>query len=247
MLLFESFDWLENEEKAALWGAITDNPQIGRLMLEKLKPGYGRTTYYKYYNQGIDSLKKKELLDSENNPTKNAIALLSGNNLKQAIKELREQLIKTKEKCQELNAENGKLVYDYSVFMKQHSELKQELDILSPLKPIIESFQKLGINQNWIRASIALNIVEPAIKNKIESLGVILPDKTDFTSLYDLLQQTLINKEHRKLKPKLFTPTMFYKMRSELDHWGHKYTEISKEEADYIVLSVNNFLDDLMI
>ena len=242
----DSYESLNNEEKAALWGSLLVDPAAGRLMLERLTPGYSKSTYYRYYNQGIDSLKQKSILDTSQNPTEIAFRILPLSVLEQVIETLRARVQRMEEDGRKSMQRSLELEYEVRSLRDKVDKQGIELENVRPMQSLIQSFEKLQVDDNWIRASIALNLVEPAIKKKLEELGVKLPAQTKFGEIYSQLLQILKEKENRELKPQLLTPKHFYEMRSQIDHWGHKYAGLSKEQADGIVELVTEFIADIL-
>ena len=242
----QSYESLSNEEKAALWGCLVADDQLGRSMLERLNPGWSKSTYYKYYKEGFNSLQQKGYIDSSRNPTDIVFPTLPQSILKEMVNQLRSKTQRLEKEHSELTSKVWELGNEARTLRSQEDWLTKQVEDTKPLLDLIKDFEKLGVDDNWIRASIALNLVEPAIKKKLEDLGVELPKQTKFTDIYEQLQQALKEKENRELKPQLLTPKHFYEMRSAIDHWGHKYTGLSKEQANYILSLVTEFLSDVL-
>ena len=241
-----SYKSLTSEEKAALWGCLVADDQLGRSMLQRLNPNWSKSTYYKYYREAIESLQQKGVIDASRNPTAIAFEILPQSILKEAVEQPRNKIQRLEQEHRELTNKVWELGNEARTLRSQEDQLNKQLEDITPLRDLIKDFAKFGVDYNWIRASIALNLVEPAIKKKLEELGVELPEQTKFQDIHKQLQQVLKEKENRELKPQLLTPEHFYKMRSQLDHWGHKYTGLPKEQADYIVKLVTEFLSDVL-
>ncbi|GAH59840.1 unnamed protein product [marine sediment metagenome] len=187
----DSYESLNDEEKAALWGSLLADPAAGRLMLKRLTPSYSKSTYYRYYNQGIDSLKQKGLLDTSQNPVEIAFRILPLSMLKQVIETLRARVQRMEEDGRKSMQRSLELEYEVRSLRDQVDKQGIELENVRPLQSLIQSFEKSQVDDNWIRASIALNLVEPAIKKKLEELGVKLPAQTKFGEIYSQLLQVL--------------------------------------------------------
>lgn len=244
--MLQSYGSLSDEEKAALWGCLVADDQLGRSMLERLNAGWSKSTYYKHYREGVGSLQQKGLIDSSRNPTAIAFQILPQPVLKEAVEQLRNKTQRLEKEHWELTNKVWELGNEARTLRSQEDQLNKQLEDTKPLRGLIKDFERLGVDDNWIRASIALNLIEPAIKKKLEELGVELPEQTKFQDIYKQLQQVLKEKENRELKPQLLTPKHFYEMRSQLDHWGHKYTGLPREQANYIAKLVTEFLSDVL-
>ncbi len=242
----QSYESLSTEEKASLWGCLVADDQLGRLMLERLSPGWSKSTYYKHYKEGINSLQQKSYIDSSHNPTDIVFPTLPQSVLKEVVNQLRSKTQRLEKEHSELTNKAWELGSETRTLRSQEDQLTKQIEDIKPLRDLIKDFKKVGVDDNWIRASIALNLVEPAIKKKLEELGVKLSKQTKFQDIYEQLQQVLKEKESRELKPQLLTPKHFYDMRSQLDHWGHKYTGLTRKQADNIVDLVTEFLSDVL-
>ncbi len=234
----QSYESLSNEEKASLWGCLVADDQVGRLMLERLSPGLSKSTYYRHYQKGINSLQQKGYMDFSYNPTDIVLPTLPQSILKEVVNQLRS-------KAQRLEKEHWELVSENRRLQSQEDRLTKQIEDTKPLRDLIKDFEKVGVDDNWMCASIALNLVEPVIKKKLEELGVKLPERTDFPVICEQLKQVLKEKENRELKPQLLTPKHFYAMRCEIDHWGHKY-RLTRKQADNIVDEVTEFISDVL-
>jgi Tfp pilus assembly protein PilO len=244
--MVQTYESLSDEEKAAFWGRLVADDRLGRLRLEQLSPRWSESTYYRNYKDGMSSLQQKGFIDSSYNPTTIALQILPQPILEEALDHLRNKTRNLEQEHQELRNKVCELENEVRNLRSQEVQFIKQIENIKPLSNLIEDFEKIGVNDNWIRASIALNLVEPAIKKKLEELEVKLPTKTQFSDIYEQLQQVLKEKENRELKYQLLTPKEFYHMRSQIDHWGHRYTSLSKVQADYIVNLVTDFLSDVL-
>lgn len=242
----QSYESLSNEEKAALWGCLVADDQLGRSMLQRFNPNWSKSTHYRYYREAIKSLEQKGIIDTNRNPATIAFQILSQSTLREAIEQLRNKTKKVENERDELRSKVWELENETRKLREQEDRLTKQSEETRPLRDLIKDFEKLGVDDNWIRASIALNLVEPVIKKKLEELGLELPEQTKFSEIYEQLQQVLKEKENRELKFQLLTPKHFYDMRSRIDHWGHKYTGLTKKQADNIVDLVTEFLSDVL-
>jgi hypothetical protein len=241
-----TYENLEDTEKAALWGSVLLNDAAGRERLERSSPGWSRSTYYRHYNEGVKRLKGRGIIDAQGNLTQLAIDILPGPLLLEMVNTIRSEIRRLHNEVIEYINRDFYLRRDIQSLTEQVHQLASEAEQVRPLRELIRSFEKLQIDENWIRASIALNLVEPAIKKKLEQLGVELPEITKFDKIYKQLREKLREIENRDLRPQLLTPKHFYDMRSKIDHWGHKFPSLPAKQADLIVAQVTEFIDDIL-
>ena len=180
----QSYESLSNEEKASLLGCLVADDQFGRLMLKRLSPNLSKTTYYRYYKEGINSLQQKGYIDSSRNPTDIVLPTLPQSILKEVVNQLRSKTQRLEKEHSELTNKVWELESETRTLRSQEDQLMKQIEDTKPLRDLIKDFEKVGVDDNWIRASIALNLVEPTIKRKLEELGVKLSKQTNFQDIY---------------------------------------------------------------
>lgn len=111
------------------------------------------------------------------------------------------------------------------------------------LNELLQKFQESGINidENWVMAVCALNLLEAAVNKKLEDLDE--STEGSFTEKLSRLVATVKHIEEREIQRML--PESLYKgPRQKLDHASHKYKPTPRE-AENIVRTVISFLDEL--
>lgn len=165
--------------------------------------------------------------------------------LREVSRDLLQDLSETRKKST-LYKQYASLLNEAVDILKEMLGILESVDSLSEL---MEKFEKLKIrvDQHWIRASIALNLVEPAIRRKLANLGASLPATPPypkFEQLSTLAVEKIREKEGREIKKQLLTPSHYWDMRKQIDHYGLDYS-VSKEDADLIVDAVAGYLREL--
>jgi hypothetical protein len=114
---------------------------------------------------------------------------------------------------------------------------------------IANEFSLLGVDENWIALLISTNLVEQAIRMKLERLGIQIKTEEgkspNFKDLIDTLGNALKEKENRALEA-LIKPKQLYDIRSKIDHAGFKM-KVTQEQAQAIFVLVKNIIDDLRL
>ena len=99
----------------------------------------------------------------------------------------------------------------------------------------------IDIDENWVLAVSAINLIEAAVNKKLENLNESL--QGDFYKKLQRLVSVVKKVEKRDIQQML--PTAMYKeIRNKLDHASHKYKPTQKE-ADNIYKNVISFLEEL--
>lgn len=229
-----SYNELSDDEKAALKyymvyfssiSAKKDHPEL-------FGTSFWNNSFYRRLTRGEDSLKRAGILDKNRNPTDLAYHMLPTDTLREMLKELREESIRIEtrkvefeEKCRDL----------------------QKMEKYKLISEIADKFSFLGVDENWIVVLISTNLVEQAMKKKLEDLGIPLKaekgKRLHFGEIVQILGTVLKEKENRRLKA-LISPNELYDVRSKIVHAGYK-RKFSHEEAQAIFVLVKNIVDDL--
>ena len=116
---------------------------------------------------------------------------------------------------------------------------------LEDLDKTIQRFGRLGVTADWVRVAVALTLIEAAMKQKLESLGHSVREYVKFDDLTKEFEQTLEQKESRRLRPQLIGLSQLHGARNKFVHTGHLYMDLPKDEADSIVNLVAGLIDDM--
>lgn len=105
---------------------------------------------------------------------------------------------------------------------------------------LLEKARPLEIDENWVSAICALNLLEISVNKKLEDLG----ESTDgsFDTRYKRLVVACKAKENRDIQKLLTAP--FYTARSKMDHAGHIHKP-TPDETKIIVKYVSDFMSEL--
>jgi len=133
------------------------------------------------------------------------------------------------EKCRNLKTKN--------------EELDRMQERFRLITEIIEAFSFLGVDENWISVLICTNLVEQAMKKKLEELGSEIKGKPSFKDIREALGNALKEKEARTLDA-LFEPKELWRIRSKMDHWGYKM-KIDKNKVHAIFVMTKDIIDDI--
>jgi len=123
--------------------------------------------------------------------------------------------------------------------IKMLSESRGYPDLLN-----LTSIAKSGgieVDENWVLAVCAVNLIEAAVNKKLEDLGQSI--EGDFSKKLSRLTVAVKESEGRIIQQML--PSALYdKVRHRLDHASHKYHP-TEAEAENIYRDVASFLQDL--
>ncbi len=124
-------------------------------------------------------------------------------------------------------------------------------DVVVSLHPdpllLLHHFLGLYLNVHWVRAIAALTLVEAALKLKLNRLGYPTQDGISFGELRNAIEQALQEKETRSLRPSLLGLNELVGMRNKIVHAGHLFVSLPKEQADAVVGSVADLINDLAL
>jgi len=247
-----SFEQLDENERFALEVAIRNESAkaVGPAFFKGVRAS--DSTYYRYNADGREKLCQKAILDQKYRPTSLAFDILPLDNAKHLLARLARKNEELHDNWNRTLDEKFKAAQTSQELEKTVASLRNELDILRSRINKFEPLEKLGaefagfpVNERLMAALISLNLIEPAIKKKLEELKVEIPGKVHFNELYELLRRNLSEKEHRKLKQRLLSPTDFYDMRSKIDHWAYKIEDIEEEELRLIVNQCLKFVKEI--
>ena len=96
-----------------------------------------------------------------------------------------------------------------------------------------------------IAVLICSNVVEQAIKKKLEDLGVEIKGEPlpSFKDIRRALGNVLKEKESRKLEA-IFEPKELWRIRNGMDHWGYKL-RFDKDKARAIFAMTKEIIDEI--
>jgi len=138
---------------------------------------------------------------------------------------------------------------EYEKLARENETQKQVIKILSESRgypDILEllrlsQFCGIQIDENWVLAVCAVNLIEAAVNKKLEDLKQKADD--EFAKRLRRLASVIKEREDRDIQQML--PETFYQgIRSKLDHASHKYHP-TKAEAESIYKIVASFLKEL--
>jgi hypothetical protein len=248
----QSFAQLDENERFALEVAILNESAkaVGPTFFKGVRAS--DSTYYRYNADGREKLRRKAILDQKYRPTSLAFDILPLDSAKRLLAKLVRKNEELYDNWIKASDEKSKVAQTSQELEKTVASLRNELDILrsrinkfEPLEKLAAEFVGFPVNERLMAALISLNLIEPAIKKKLEELKVEIPNKASFGDLYELLRSRLLEKEQRKLKQRLLSPKQFYDMRSQLDHWAYKIEDIDEEELQLIVSQSLKFVKEI--
>lgn len=240
-MLEEYVQYNAKNENAALYYKIVYRTQSRNAHPELFGDSVWHSGFYRRLSDGEESLKSKKILDKDLNPTNLAYQSLSPETLRDMLKKLREESMK-------MAAKNDELERKVLELQTKGRDL-QKMEKYRLVSEIVDKFNFLGVDENWIAVLISTNLVEQSMKRKLEELGTPIKalngKKPSFTDIAQSLGEVLQAKENRSLKT-LIKPKPLYDIRSEIDHAGYKM-KISQEQAQAIFVLVKNLVDDLWL
>ena len=230
---------LSDDEKAALSYNMLYQHHSRKAHPELFGDSVWHSSFYKRLSNGEESLKKKGILGKDRAPSDLAYDILPTDTLRQMAKELREELMKVETRRADLETKHSELKANYRDL--------QEMEKYKLISEIADKFSFLGVDENWIAVLISTNLVEQAMKKKLEELGIPLKAEkvkgASFRDIVQILGTALKEKENRRLET-LIKPKPLYDIRSKIVHAGYKM-RFSQEEAQAIYVLVKNVLDGL--
>jgi len=138
---------------------------------------------------------------------------------------------------------------EYDRLASENRIQKQVIKILSEsrgypnLAELVRISRSCGIqiDENWVLAVCAVNLIEAAVNRKLEDLKE--PTEGTFSVRLERLASSIKKLEGRDIQQML--PTAIYdKIRSKLDHGSHRY-RLTEAEAENIYRNVASFLKEL--
>lgn len=145
-----------------------------------------------------------------------------------------------------IKQENVTLKADKKLLTEQLTVMQKSLTKILEGKPfsrlfdLLEKARPLKIDENWVSAICALNLLEISVNKKLEDLGN--STEGSFNTRYERLTAACKAKEKRDIRRLL--PTPLYNARSKMDHAGHKYKP-TPQETEMIVKYVSDFISEL--
>jgi hypothetical protein len=228
-------------ENAALYYNMVYPTQSRNAHPELFGDSVWHNSFYRRLSDGEESLKGKRILDKDRNPTDLAYQSLSSETLRDMLKKLRGESMK-------MAAKNDELERKISELQARCQDL-QKMEKYRLINEIVDKFSSLGVDENWIVVLISTNLVEQAMKKKLEKLGMPIKTKNGkrpcFADIVQSLGEALQAKENRSVRT-LIKPRPLYEIRNEIDHAGYKM-KISQEQAQAIFVLVKDIVDDLRL
>jgi hypothetical protein len=248
------YNSLDNDEKIALEVAIV---YPNKTLIEILPKYYGneasKSTLYRYHQNGTIKLSAKGLLDTQLHPTQLSFDVCPLNVLKQATFDLHVQLVNTALEKNKVISAKSLLTQELDGLKLKLLSLEQSLKVTaeeltltkqSKTNMVLKRFKNMGINDNWISVLVALNLVEIALRQKAELLGINA--NGSFSETLDLVKRTIMDKEGRRLDTSsaFLKEADLYSFRSKMVHHKLKKT-LSDKEADFIIEQAIKFIEGL--
>lgn len=226
----------ENEEAALIYN-ILYRTNSKKAHPELFGNSVWRNSFYRRLSDGEESLKRKKILDEDRNPTELAYQMLSTETLRDMLKKLRGESLKIAAKKDEIETKVLEL--------KARCRDLQVMEKYKLINEIADKFKFLGVDENWIAVLICSNVVEQAIKKKLEDLGVEIKGEPppSFKDIRRALGDVLKEKEGRKLEA-LFEPKELWRIRNRIDHWGYKL-RFDKDKARAIFVMAKEIIDEI--
>lgn len=228
---------LSDDEKAALKYNLIYFTSARKCHPELFGTSFWSDSFYKRLTSGEESLKRKEILDRNRNPTEKAYQILPTDTLREILKEMREELMKTETRRAELERK-------LSEFETKYRDL-QKMERYKLIDEIADKFNFLGVDENWIAVLICSNVVEQAMKKKLEDFGVMIKREPppSFKDIRQALGDALKEKENRILDA-LFEPKELWRIRSRIDHWGYRL-KFDRDKARAIFVMTKEIVDEI--
>lgn len=241
------YNQLSDEEKAALTYVIVFPHRTLKSVLPKLFNVPWHSGLYRCHTRGQESLKKRGFLDDENNPTDLAFEILPTKILTKMVKELNREVKKEYAELSKMTLEKYELEKKCRNLETRNEELSKMQERFKLIAEIIETFGFLGVDENWISVLISSNLVEQAMKKKLENLGVVIERKPppSFKDIREALGRALKEKEDRRLDA-LFEPKELWRIRSNMDHWGYK-RKFDETKARAIFIMTKEIIDKIWL
>ena len=237
------YSQLSDEEKAALKRAIVFPHQTLKTILPELFNTSWYPGLYKRHSRGCNSLEERGFLDDRGNPTDLAFEMLPTKVLTNMVKELNKEIKKEHAERSKIELENYYLKGRCNRLETEIEELGRVQESFKLVAKIIEVFSFLGVDENWVSVLICSNLVEQAMKKKLEQLGVEIKRKPSFKDVREALGNALKEMEDRTLDA-LFEPKELWRIRSKMDHWGYKL-KFDKDKAHAIFVMTKDIIDEL--
>ena len=240
-MLSEYAKYNSENENAALYYHMVYRRHSRNAHPELFGDSSWHSSFYKRLSEGEERLKHKGILDKNLNPTDLAYQTLPIETLADMLKKLRKESIKMADKKEESDRKILEL--------ETRCRNLQSMERYKMVNEIANEFSLLGVDENWIALLISTNLVEQAIRMKLERLGIQIKAEEgkspNFKDLIDTLGNALKEKENRALEA-LIKPKQLYDIRSKIDHAGFKM-KVTQEQAQAIFVLVKNIIDDLRL
>ncbi len=255
--LSTTYEQLDNNEQIALEMAIVyPHKSYSTVLPGFYEKGFSTGTLYRYHSEGVKKLQAKGFLDGQVRPTKKAFDSLPNVILKNMTSQLLFHLTQLKEENDRVETINYTINDELNKTKKHVEELETSLINAtqqlkgfneSRIRQIIKTFEFLGIDDNWISVSVPLNLVEIAMKKKLETFGV--KPKREFNDLLMQVRQEIRNHENREFDISLgafHNAGDLYSFRCKIDHWSLT-NKVDNKEADFIIEQAFKFIEALRL
>jgi len=236
---------LSDKEKVALGCAIVFPHRALKDVLPELFNTSWTSTLYKRHNEGREALRRRGLLDKNGNPTDLAYGILPSDILGNIVQRLNREIKSEYEKRSELDLKMRELEQECRNLKTENEKLVKVQERFKSIAEIIETFSFLGVNENWISVLICSNLVEQAMKKKLEELGCAIETDTypSFNDIKQALGNALKEKENRRLEA-LFEPRELWRIRNKMDHEGHRL-RFNRAQTDAIFVMTKEIIDQI--
>jgi hypothetical protein len=201
------------------------------------------------------SLAQKGLLDRQDRPTELAFQALPEDFLRRMASNFHFQLIQLKEEKDKAEASYLNTSAELRNAKEQVAKLQFSLDGANrrlalldrdKIKNVLQTFGFMKIDENWVSVLVALNLIEIALREKAELLGINPNGK--FNETLEGVKKAIREREGRVLDSSsaFLKETDLYAFRSKIVHYSLK-KNISEKEADLLIELAKKFIEALKL
>ena len=205
------------------------------------------------FRKAREELRGRGLLDLNGAPSDDGIATIPGVEWQGILEILYRKHQRSEDRQTELIDASASQNLEISSLLEQVSELQQQLHDLKSVSDthrdvavMLTNFNPLKITVHWVRSAVALTLIEAAMKQKLENLGIGVKEGISFGDLRKTLEQALLDKEGRELRRRLLGLSELSIMRNKIVHAGHQFVDLPKDEADSIESAVANLIAEIL-
>jgi hypothetical protein len=236
---------LSDDEKAALKCAIVFPHRSLKEVLPKLFNTRWFPALYKRHNLARVGLRERGFLDQDGNITNATFDMLPPEVLAEMSQELHAEVKNEHNARFQIETEKYQWEQKYRILETEKEKLTKMQQRLRLPAEIVDTFSFLGVDENWMSVLICSNLVEQAMKKKLEKLGCPLKTEStpSFNDVREALGNALRDKESRRLEA-LFEPKEIWRIRSKMDHWGYKQ-KFDDKQAYAIFIMTKEIIDQI--